>query len=123
MNFLNVASDLTLCSSSALSNVSVFGSWTSRTPANLYPQQDVPEIRDSRLVPSLLGCLPSRTRDRSYPETPYPITPFQYYQYSNFFHYLIDRKSLILLCLLFIPKQEACDVYDVFCLYIKYPFL
>ena len=38
------------------------GSWTSRTPANSYPRQEVPEIRDSRLVPSLLGCLPSRTR-------------------------------------------------------------
>ena len=42
------------------------GSWTSGTPANSYPRQDVPEIRDS-LVLSLLGCLPSRTRDGSYP--------------------------------------------------------
>ena len=43
------------------------GSWTSRTPAKSYPRQLIPEIRDSRLVPSLGGCLPSRTRDGSYP--------------------------------------------------------
>ena len=50
----------------------LMGSWTSRTPANSYPRQDVPEIRDSRLVPSLLGCLPSRTRDGSYPRQVVP---------------------------------------------------
>ena len=47
----------------------------SRTPATLYPRQHVPKIRDSRLVPSLGGCLPSRTRGRSDPET---RTLFQY---------------------------------------------
>ena len=58
------------------------GGWTSRTPAKSYPRQLVPEIWDSRLVPSLGGCLPSRTRYRSYPES---RTLFQYYQYFNFF--------------------------------------
>ena len=55
------------------------GSWTSRTPANSYPRQDVPEIRDSRLVPSLLGCLPSRTRDGSYPRQ---VVPWNSYPIS-----------------------------------------
>ena len=55
------------------------GSWTSRTPANSYPRQDVPEIRDSRLVPSLLGCLPSRTPDGSYPRQ---VVPWNSYPIS-----------------------------------------
>ena len=38
------------------------GSWTSRTHAKSYLQQHMPEIRDSHLVPSLGGCLPSRAR-------------------------------------------------------------
>ena len=47
-------------------------SWTSCTPAKSYPRQLVPEIRDSCLVPSLAGCLPSRTRDGSYPRQVVP---------------------------------------------------
>ena len=37
-------------------------SWTSRTPAKLYPRQLVPKFRDSRLLPCLGGCLPSHNQ-------------------------------------------------------------
>ena len=42
-------------------SIAEIGRWTSGTPANSYPRQDVPEIRDSRLV------LSSRMFAKSYP--------------------------------------------------------